>query len=44
MSKQSKKSPAPEPPAFTAANLARAIRRKKPKLVPLGKPRGNETW
>ena len=35
---------APELPAFTEADLARAIRREKPKLVSLGKPRGKEAW
>ena len=34
----------PELPAFTEDDLARAIRKSKPKLVPLGKPRGKEAW
>jgi len=33
---------APELPPFSEEDLARAIRKARPKLVPLGKPRGKE--
>jgi antitoxin component of MazEF toxin-antitoxin module len=34
----------PELPPFTEADLVRAIRRGKPRMVPLGAPRGKEVW
>jgi antitoxin component of MazEF toxin-antitoxin module len=35
---------APELPPFTEADLARALRKGKPRLAPLGRARGKETW
>lgn len=35
---------APELPAFTQADLVRAIRKGKPRLVALGKAKGKEAW
>jgi antitoxin component of MazEF toxin-antitoxin module len=34
---------APDLPPFTEADLAKAIRRSKPRMAPLGKPKGMET-
>ena len=35
---------APALPSFTKADLARAIRKSKPRPDPLGKPMGKEVW
>ena len=34
----------PQLPAFTEADLARALRTGKARMVGLGKPRGKEVW
>lgn len=34
----------PELPAFTEADMVRAIRKGKPRVVPMGAPRGKEEW
>jgi antitoxin component of MazEF toxin-antitoxin module len=34
----------PALPPFTKADLARAIRKSKPRADPLGKPMGKEVW
>jgi antitoxin component of MazEF toxin-antitoxin module len=31
-------------PSFTKADLARAVRKSRPRLVSFGKPRGKEVW
>jgi len=35
---------APELPPFTEADLARALRKGKPRVVSLGRARGKEAW